>query len=423
MPAAVRRILLVGGAGDMAAVTVRQLLAARPDMSVVLADRDGEKAARRAATLGAGRAAATAIDVFDAAALRDAVRGVDLVVNATGPLYRTVAPVLAACAAERTPYLDFGDDLEAAELALALDPVVRAAGTVALIGAGVAPGAVNVAVRALAAQLEQPSRVQVAWVTGPTPPTPGEPPGGRAVIEHMLHSCTGVTTTLEAGRRRTIPAFRREDVVDFGPPLGPHRVHDIGHAEQATLPRAFPTVHTVRTQGGLHPAPLNALFQAAGQLVARGALDWDEVVDALVGVTPRIPLRLLAAALGAVGRDTLLGRVGPRDLRALAAVLRRDATGSTGGLYVRVDGTRDGQPVALVARSAAVQRRGESGMDDVTGGSAAVFADLLLDGRVAGPGVVAPEQAVLPADFVASARRLGLAMLLGLFETGARITT
>lgn len=405
------RVVVVGGAGDMAAVAVRRLRELRGQLAVVLADRDVEKANRRAVALGPG-ASAEPVDLFDPRRLRELVRGARLVVNATGPYFRTGGPVLEAAIDERVDYIDFGDDVEAADLMLGFDRPARDAGVTALIGAGVSPGLVNVVVRLLAERLDVPEAVQVAWVTGSSPGRPGEEPGGRAVLEHMLHECTGVTFTVEGGRRRTIPAFRRSTVVTFPEPLGPVRVYDLGHAELATIPRFIPTVQRVRALGGLHPPALNGFFQGLGRAVSTGAVPWDDAVELLVGLqagaNPR--LRPTLAAFAGIGRQAIRGELGRAGLRDLPALLRGDVPAEhLGGLSVRVDGERDGRPAGWLARSALRQTTDAGGMDDVTGTPLAAMAHLLLDGRVAGPGVVAPEAAVDPADLRPLLERFGTA--------------
>ncbi len=405
------RIIIVGGGGDMGAVAARRLLDLRPGAGVALADRDGDRARRRAAALGDERADAAVVDLFDARGLRAAIRGSALVLNAAGPYVVSAAPVLEACIDERVPYLDLGDDLEGADAAFALDRAARDAGITALTGAGIAPGVVNVVARRLAAGLERVDRIRVAWVTGPTPPRPGQEHAGRAVLEHMLHACVGLTATVREGRRVLIPAFRTGEVLDFPAPLGPARVYDLGHAEIATMPRAFPEVREVRSQGGLVPAALAGVFQGIATGVASGRLAWDEAVDALVAVDrgDAPAARALLAGLRGIGAQALRRELPGREA---AAFLRMAAGGeappAAGGLRVDVAGVRDGAQVARAASAGIGGTEEGAGMDELTGSPAAVFAAMLLDGAVAGPGVVAPEGAVDPDEFAARILPLGL---------------
>lgn len=417
-----KRVVILGGGGDMALVIARRLLELRDDVELVLADRDVDRARRRAALLADDRARVQGVDLFDARGLRGMVGGAALVVNATGPYVQTGVPVLEACIDERADYLDLGDDLEPADAQLAFHRAARDAGVTALIGAGIAPGVANVVVRRLADQLDEVKRVRVAWVTGATPPRPGEERAGRAVLEHTLHACTGMTVTVRDGRRRLIPSFRIGEILEFPPPLGPVRVYDLGHAEISTIPRAFPGIEEVRSQGGLVPAALNGVFQGTGAAVAAGRIPWDEAVDAILaldrGQAPRG--RALVEMLRGIGAQLRRGELRRGDLRDLTEMVRGRHPEGAGGLRVDVAGHIDGRALSLSASTAIPQTGGSGGMDEVTGTPAAVFASLLLDGRVSGPGVRAPEQAVAPADLASSLLPLGLPGIADLFEPSPR---
>jgi saccharopine dehydrogenase-like NADP-dependent oxidoreductase len=210
-----QRVTIVGGAGDMARVVARDLLARRSTIELVLADRDVAKAQRVAAALGVPDLRVLAVDVFEPARVREVIHGSALVVNATGPYFRTGPPVLEACLDERVAYLDLGDDFEAADVLLAFDRAARVAGVTALVCAGLTPGLWNVLVRSLVDRLERVERIALAWVTGSTPKRPGVEPGGRAVLEHMLHEASGMSITFHDGRRSLLPAE-----LGCGPPSG-----------------------------------------------------------------------------------------------------------------------------------------------------------------------------------------------------------
>jgi hypothetical protein len=280
---------------------------------------------------------------------------------------------------------------------------------------------VNVAVRKMADRLDVVERVRVAWVTGSSPRAEGELGGGRAVLEHMLHECLGITWTIRDGRRSPIPAFRVTEVLEFPPPLGFARVYDLGHAELATIPRAFPEVREVRSQGGLMPVALNGIFQGVADLVAHGSVSWDQAVDFLIALDSgeRPAPRPLLGALRGVAAQGLRRELAPADISHFIALLGGREEGETpGGLRVEVEGRRDGRSLALLAAAGMSQSAAAGGMDEVTGTPLSVFADLLLDGRVAGPGVLAPEQAVDPGQFEQRIAPLRLPGIGDLFAPG-----
>lgn len=107
----------------------------------------------------------------------------------------------------------------------------------------------------------------------------------------------------------------------------------------------------------------------------------------------------LRSALGGVLRQWLRRELRWRDITDLASLVRgAPSDESLGGLYVRVEGSCDGARTAWLARTAIVQTAENGGMDDVTGTPLALFAHLMLEGKVRRPGVVAPEAVVAPAD-------------------------
>ncbi|ACY14859.1 saccharopine dehydrogenase NADP-binding domain-containing protein [Haliangium ochraceum] len=78
-------------------------------LDLVLAGRDRRRLERLAETLsqrGAGELSVRTAPVHDAAALRAAMDGVDLVVNCAGPFERVGMPVVEAAVDVRVPYLD-----------------------------------------------------------------------------------------------------------------------------------------------------------------------------------------------------------------------------------------------------------------------------------------------------------------------------
>jgi saccharopine dehydrogenase-like NADP-dependent oxidoreductase len=182
-----RRIVVLGGAGDMARVAVDRLVTLVEDGQFVIADLDGDKAQRVARGFASPRVEGVRADIFDSSGLSELIEGSALVINATGPLFRTGAPVLEACIERGVDYIDFGDTLEAADQLLALSERAKAAGITALICAGLTPGLLGLIAAKAARELDRVEDVDIAWVSAPTPPREGVEKGGVALVEHMLH--------------------------------------------------------------------------------------------------------------------------------------------------------------------------------------------------------------------------------------------
>lgn len=99
----------------------------------VLAGRSAEKLAPLGAQLGL-ETRAVALD--DAEALRRALVDVDAVLHAAGPYSRTSAPMVDACLATGTSYLDITGELGVFEAILARDGEAKAAGVALVPGVG-----------------------------------------------------------------------------------------------------------------------------------------------------------------------------------------------------------------------------------------------------------------------------------------------
>lgn len=388
----------------MARSAVRALLRLAPHLRLELADLDGERAARVATSLDADRVTASRVDVLDPAALGDVVARRRLVVNATGPLLRTGAPVIEACVAHRTPYLDFGDTYEAAEAAYAFDAAAREAGVPVVICAGLVPGLGSLMAVHLARGLERVDGVVVDWLTGPTVAVEGAGKSGRALVEHMVHESTGRTLVLDGGRLRSLPAFRSGQRVTFPAPVGDRVLYAVGHAEVVTLPRALEGVRDVRVNGGLSPAWLAAVFQGLGGAIDAGRLRRDDAVDFMAAIDagrPPATWRPLGHALAGVAAAWRRRELTGGDVADLVRTLvRRRFTSAelTGALRVEVTGETGGHRVRRTAERALRQSPGGGGMDELTGTPLAAVAHLILDGHRPRAGVAAVEEAFRPEE-------------------------
>ena len=401
-----KRITVIGGAGDMARVAEEKLLSMCEGCRLIIADIDLDRAAGAAERLDPTRSEAARVDIFDPEGLREAIRGSDLVLNCTGPYYRTGRPVLEACIDERVDYIDLGDDDESATALLELEGEAREAGVTALICCGIAPGMVNVIARSFALEMDEVESIDLAWVTGSTPPKEGRQKGGAAVIEHMVHCCMGQCATVRDGRRVMIPSFRQGHVLDFPQPLGSYQVFELGHAETATMPRFLPGVKNVRTMGALNPPYLNGVFRGIARQVDRGAMDMKEAVGILMALDSGEQVKGIKpylAILGGVLSQLFRREMSLADLRVfLREVAGKPAGESVGGLLVAVEGVKDGKPVRMQASQSERQGGPEGGMDmdEATGTPLAVFASMLLDGLVDEKGVLAPEGCIDPQEFL-----------------------
>lgn len=249
-----KRVVVIGGASQMFEAALAALLRSDAPLDFLLTDYRKEAVdavkARHEISLPVET---QRLDLFESEALREAIRGADLVIHAAGPFFKTVAPVIQGCLAERVNYVDFSDDAESVLVSYEHDADAREMGISICIGCGAAPGLTNVMAREVAAVLETVQGIETAWVVGDE----GKKELGRAVIEHMLHCISGECWSWEEGQLVKVPAFSRGMTLPFSDPLATYQVFQLGHSEPLTLFRSFPGLQYARCYGALYP-PINA---------------------------------------------------------------------------------------------------------------------------------------------------------------------
>src|SRR5262249_48402652 len=138
------RIAVVGGAGAMGRITVRDLAETARDVDIVVADRDVRAARALAKTLpragpGVGADAASPAD------LARVLAGTTVVLNSCHHDFNL--RVMDAALSLGAHYCDLGGLFHVTKQQLPRDVEFRAAGLLALCGMGSAPGIVNVMAR------------------------------------------------------------------------------------------------------------------------------------------------------------------------------------------------------------------------------------------------------------------------------------
>jgi Saccharopine dehydrogenase NADP binding domain len=401
------RVVFIGAAGEMSRVAVERFARADGDWELVLCDIRPELLDGLVAGLPAGRSRAKRLDLYDRDALQETVDGAALVVLGAGPYIRTSEPVIDACLAAGVPYLDFDDDVESTEHALALHEKAEAAGIPVYVGCGASPGMSNVLAVDAAGDLDSVERIDLCWVVG------DERPGiGRAVLEHFLHITAGDCLTWEGGERVNHETFVETGSAPMGGGLGETLMYETAHPEAVTMPRRYPAAQRIRVIGGLDPAPYNGLGRGVGLAVHRGEMTVAEGVDFLED--------LLNHKLGSVKgwRAALRGmrgqvRRGETTTREVLKFLGLSAIRRTypykGGLLARVHGTRDGEEATAIRRTptAGAGSYLMSDMAAITGAATAAFMLLALDEAGARAGAFAPEDWAEPQAFYSALERVG----------------
>ena len=210
-----KKIIALGGAGHIGSCGVRELVKRAPEIEVVIADYDLEKAQMLVAEVG-GKASAAQIDATDFKSLVQLIKGAEVVVSTVGPYYRFGEQVVKAAIAAKTPVVDICDDGDATEQILALDGEAKKAGISVIVGMGCTPGITNLMAKRGADKLDSVDDIDTSW--GWTSIDPKMT--GSAIIEHYFHAVTGEIITYRDGKWIKIPACSNPKSIEFIQPIG-----------------------------------------------------------------------------------------------------------------------------------------------------------------------------------------------------------
>jgi saccharopine dehydrogenase (NAD+, L-lysine-forming) len=381
-------VLVLGGAGIVGSVAVRDLVASKEIDRVVVGDINLEGAREVARGAAAGKASAVKLDVAQADTLAEGMRGCDVVLNCAW--YEFNLDVMRSAMAASVDLVDLGGLYHMTRKQLALDPEVRRAGITIVPGCGEDPGITNVMARHAADTMDEVKSIRIR--DGDRDLSPG-PPTIKFSVRTMLDEFTMDAVVFEGGKHRTIPPLSRKEVVTFPPPVGRMECYTTVHSELATLPT---TIGKGVEDVDFMISEPHDLFRV---LTDYGLLSTEPFDAGGVKLTPRDAVATILSRLQA--RATGEGKPG-------------DAT----CVQVVVEGRKGGRPAR---RSPYALARGQPGgvhaMAHLTGVAASIGAQLVGAGLVKGPGVVPPESAFDPGLFLRELRKreVGIGGLDGRF--------
>jgi lysine 6-dehydrogenase len=379
------RVIVVGGAGGMGRVTVRDLARSRGVERVTVADLDGERA-RRVASEAGGNAQVTGVGAdVSAAGFPEILRTHDVCIASVA--YRLNPLIVEGCLHAGCNYVDLGGLFHVARAVLGYDQRFRDAGLTGVTCVGGSPGITNLLAVIGARELDAVRTIHVR-LGSMDPSTSVLPLPIPYSLETILDEFTVPAMAFRDGEFVEVPPLGEPEDVDFPLPIGRQRAYTTLHSEVATLPEAFPGVREV---------------------TFKIAFDEDFVER----------FKLLAAIGLASTEQVQVGsqRVRPRDLLAALGRELPQAAGTedTECLRVVMEGDRDGKPRTIVAESLIEPDRNEGlggGALD-TGIPPSVVAQMIAVGEVKGPGMFAPEDAVDPDLFFERLAERGISYSVG----------
>lgn len=228
------KVVVLGGAGGMGSVAVKDLALNGYFEEIVIADANETRALEIASEISSENISVAKVNVEDVEQLVNVISDASVVINFVGPFYRYASTIIRAAIKAEVHYVDICDDYDSTELMLKMCDEVKKSGITVLTGMGSSPGMTNIIARMGMNELDVTEEIDTIWVMG-------ESETGSAVLYHILHSGSDMIPGYEQGERRKIKPFSEEGSlkVGFPRPLGKVKVYDIGHPEPITIPHFF----------------------------------------------------------------------------------------------------------------------------------------------------------------------------------------
>ena len=392
------KIVVLGGAGLMGRIAVKDLAASEGPQEVVIADRDTELARQVANLLPQGRSKVSIAhtDVTDRDKLVDTLRGADAVLNAVH--YYFNLEVMHACLEVGAHYTDLGGLFHLTRKQLALHNQFAAAGLTAVLCMGSAPGVPNVQARYAADHLDTVESIRI--YDGILPLAGDDLRFGYA-IPTIIDELVMPPVVYRDGTFIEEEPLAGEEDYWFEPPVGLLRCHLSLHSEVATLPVSFKDKGIRECSFKINYWGMSPEAFAKVKLLADLGFAGTEPVNVKgVQVKPRDMLVTLLADY-----------IPPLDAFVQEPA---DPTHWTKEIVTEVRGTRDGEP--LIFRLGTLTPIGSL----PTGVAPSIAAQWLAAGRVQGPGVFAPEVALDPAPFFTELAERGIITRVSVTEPVTR---
>ena len=370
--------MLVLGAGLQGSACAYDLLQQPTVERVTVADLKPERVPAFLKTSAGRRLALVKVDVQDAAALREVIRGHNAVLCAL-PYYYNLDVTRAALEAG-VHSADLGGNTEIVFRQKKLDAEARARGVSAVADCGLAPGMINILAAEGIRRVGDAEAVKI--FVGGLPQHP-EPPLHYQIVyslEGALDYYTTPSWVLRDGKPARVDALSELEQVAFPPPVGVlEAFHTAGGI--STLPWTY--------EGRVRTMEYKTLRYPGHAAIMKAIRD--------LGLLELKPIKVKGKEI--VPRDAFIAMVSPkltkpegRDLVALRVEVR----------------SRGGQQLVWQLLDYFDEARGISAMMRTTGYSLAITGLMQVAGRIAVTGVHTPDEAVPFGEYVAELAKRGV---------------
>lgn len=256
------RVLVIGGSGVVGRGVVKGIANAKEVSKVVLTANNRIAKAKKIADEIGAKAEVVQLNVEDRSNMLKLMKGVDLVLNMTGPASKYAVPVLKTALEARKNYVDVNDDAESLPGLFALDDAAKKAGLTMLVCTGASPGQSNLLARHGADKLDYVDEINITWACGinialDTPANWG----------HRLNMYAQRVPMFEDGKVVDVEGGSGAQEISWPSPVGRLVHRYCGHSEPITIPRYIKKgLKRVSCRGAVTPGDINELFIYLGSL-------------------------------------------------------------------------------------------------------------------------------------------------------------
>jgi saccharopine dehydrogenase-like NADP-dependent oxidoreductase len=226
------KILVIGGAGAMGMVTVRDLAESSEVSEVVIADANVERAKQIQSWTGSKKVSVTKLDVSDHESLVNTMQKADAVADAA-PYHLNMVVTKAAIEAKRN-LTDLGGVYHMTLKQLELDTETKKAGVSIVLGCGIAPGIADILTKFGADKLDTVDEAHIRY---------GEVNFGPAkykwTFRTVLEEYTAGPVVFEDGKFKELAPFSGKHVFEFPEPIGKRNCCYALYSGLPTLPKTI----------------------------------------------------------------------------------------------------------------------------------------------------------------------------------------
>jgi saccharopine dehydrogenase-like NADP-dependent oxidoreductase len=271
-------VLVLGGYGFFGA-RICHALALQGSIRLVVAGRDGAKAAALAGQLGHGASSCTVDANAPGLALELKQLRVDTVIHTAGPFQGQDYQVARAAIEAGANYIDLADGREFVAGIGELDEQARERGLLVTSGASSLPALSSAVVDRYLPRFGQLHSIRHGIASGARAP-------GVATMRGVFGYCGKPFKRLVAGSKETTFGWLDLQRHDFAAPVGKRLLGSCDVPDLDLFPARYPGVHTVTFHAGFASAPGHLFVWACAQLARLGLLkSLVPLVDALHAVS------------------------------------------------------------------------------------------------------------------------------------------